>query len=290
MHFLATDACAQAGSGPASPPETIADRCPVSDRPSLTYSSYLALEELLAAQRPRSAEHDELLFIVIHQVYELWFKQMLHEGAHLQQRLEDGDTPGGLHTLQRILTILKTIVAQIDVLETMTPRQFVAFRDRLDAASGFQSAQFRELEALMGRRDPRVLRHYEPDSAEQRRIAAAMARPSLFDSFITYLARRGYDVPADVLERDVTQPVEPSDDVQAVVLAAYRDDGQAAQVCERMVDLDEGLMEWRYRHVQMVHRTIGDKQGTGGSPGARYLATTLLQPAFPDLWAVRTEL
>jgi tryptophan 2,3-dioxygenase len=259
-------------------------------RPSLTYSSYLALEEILAAQRPRSAEHDELLFIVIHQVYELWFKQLLHEGAHVQRRLEDGDTPHSLHTLKRILTILKTLVAQIDVLETMTPRQFLAFRDRLAAASGFQSAQFRELEAVMGRRDPRVLHHYEPDSEEQRRLAAAMARPSLFDSFVRYLALQGYEVPPSARERDVTQPVEPSAGVQGAVLAAYRDDGQPAQVCERMIDLDEGVMEWRYRHVQMVRRTIGDKQGTGGSPGARYLATTLLQPAFPDLWAVRTEL
>src|ERR687895_48095 len=175
---------------------------------SLTYSSYLRLDEVLGAQRPRSQEHDELLFIVIHQVYELWFKQLLHEGAMLQERLEEGDTPHALHTLKRILTILKTIVAQIDVLETMTPRQFLTFRDRLEAASGFQSAQF----------------------------------------------------------------------------------GEPAQVCERMIDLDEGVMEWRYRHVQMVRRTIGDKRGTGGSPGARYLATTLLTPAFPDLWAVRTEL
>jgi tryptophan 2,3-dioxygenase len=263
---------------------------PPRERPSLTYSSYLGLEELLAAQRPRSTEHDELLFIVIHQVYELWFKQMLHEGAHLQRRLEDGDTPGGLHTLKRILTILKTIVAQIDVLETMTPREFLSFRDRLAAASGFQSAQFREIEALMGRRDLRVLRHYEPGSAEQERIAAAMARPSLFDSFLAYLAHEGHEVPAAALERDVTRPAETSAGVQAAVLAAYRRDGGAAQVCERMIDLDEGLMEWRYRHVQMVRRTIGDKSGTGGSPGAGYLASTLLQPAFPDLWAVRAEL
>jgi tryptophan 2,3-dioxygenase len=257
---------------------------------SLTYSSYLRLGELLAAQRPRSREHDELLFIVIHQVYELWFKQLLHEGAHLQGRLEDGDTPHALHTLKRILTILKTIVAQIDVLETMTPRQFTAFRDRLEAASGFQSAQFRELEALLGRRDGRVLRHYAPDSPEGGRIAAAMARPSLFDSFLRYLATQGYPLPAAALDRDVAQPVEPSEGVQAALLEAYRDDGEPAQVCERMIDLDEGVMEWRYRHVQMVRRTIGDKRGTGGSPGARYLATTLLQPAFPDLWAVRTEL
>jgi tryptophan 2,3-dioxygenase len=257
---------------------------------ALTYSSYLALEDVLAAQRPRSTEHDELLFIVIHQVYELWFKQLLHEGAQLQRRLEDGDTPHALHTLKRILTILKTIVAQIDVLETMTPRQFLSFRDRLDAASGFQSAQFRELEALLGRRDARVLEHYPPDSGERERIAAAMERPSLFDSFVRYLAAAGYDVPAASLERDVTQPLEPSRGVQEALLAAYRDDGEPAQLCERMVDLDEGVMEWRYRHVQMVRRTIGDRRGTGGSPGAKYLATTLLQPAFPDLWAVRTEL
>src|SRR3954466_4615251 len=168
-------------------------------RPSLTYSSYLALEEILAAQRPRSAEHDELLFIVIHQVYELWFKQLLHEGAHVQRRLEDGDTPHTLHTLKRILTILKTLVAQIDVLETMTPRQFLAFRDRLAAASGFQSAQFRELEELLGRRDPRALEAYAPDSAEHARIAAAMARPSLFDSFVRYLDSQGYSAAAAAL-------------------------------------------------------------------------------------------
>jgi tryptophan 2,3-dioxygenase len=257
---------------------------------SLTYSSYLALDEVLAAQRPRSEEHDELLFIVIHQVYELWFKQLLHEGTHLQRRLEDGDTPHVLHTLKRMLTILKTIVAQIDVLETMTPRQFLAFRDRLEAASGFQSAQFRELEALLGRRDPGVLRHYAPDSSERARIAAAMARPSLFDSFLRYVAAHGYAVPPGALQRDVTQPIEPSPEVQRALLAVYRDDGEPAQVCERVIDLDEGTMEWRYRHVQMVRRTIGDRRGTGGSGGASYLATTLLRPAFPDLWAVRTDL
>ena len=257
---------------------------------SLTYTSYLALDEVLGAQRPRSDEHDELLFIVIHQVYELWFKQLLHEGAQLQRRLEAGDTPHALHTLKRILTILKTIVAQIDVLETMTPRQFTAFRDRLAAASGFQSAQFRELEALLGRRDESVLRHYAPAAAERERIAAAMARPSLFDSFLRYLAGHGYPVPAAALERDVAQPLEPSADVQRALLATYRDDGEPAQVCERMIDVDEGVMEWRYRHVQMVRRTIGDRRGTGGSPGVEYLATTLLRPAFPDLWAVRTEL
>jgi tryptophan 2,3-dioxygenase len=258
--------------------------------PALTYSSYLALDEVLGAQRPRSDEHDELLFIVIHQVYELWFKQMLHEAAHLQRRLEVGDTPHVLHTLRRLLTILKVAVAQIDVLETMTPRQFLGFRDRLDAASGFQSTQFREFEAVLGRRDRRVLDHHPPDSRGRARIAAALGRPSLYDSFLRYLTTQGYDVPAAALGRDVGRPGEPSAEVQAVLLAVYRDDGEPTQVAERLVDLDEGMQEWRYRHVKMVERTIGTKAGTGGSPGAAYLRSTLSTPVFPDLWAIRSAL
>ena len=257
---------------------------------ALTYASYLALDEVLAAQRPKTDEHDELLFIVIHQVYELWFKQLLHELGHLQRRLEAGEGSRALATVRRVLTILKTVVAQIDVLETMTPGQFATFRTRLDAASGFQSAQFRELEAVLGRRDDRALVAYEPDSPAHARIAAAMARPSLFDSFARYLATQDLAVPAAVLERDVTRPAEPSEALQEAVLAAYARDGEAAQVTERMVDLDEGVQEWRYRHVKMVERTIGDKAGTGGSSGAAYLRTTLFQPMFPDLWAVRSRL
>jgi tryptophan 2,3-dioxygenase len=243
--------------------------------PALTYASYLALDEILGAQRPRSDEHDEMLFIVIHQVYELWFKQLLHELAALQRRLTDGHTTHALHTLRRTLTILKVAVAQIDVLETMTPRQFTSFRTRLDAASGFQSAQFRELEAVLGRRDQSVFRHYPEGSAERARIEAAMSRPSLFDTFLTYLASAGFPV---------------ADGVRAALLAVYAEDGGAAQVAERLVDLDEGLQEWRYRHVKMVERTIGDKAGTGGSSGAAYLRTTVGRPAFPELWAVRGEL
>jgi tryptophan 2,3-dioxygenase len=258
--------------------------------PALTYTSYLALDDILGAQRPRSDEHDEMLFIVVHQVYELWFKQLLHELAHLQRRLEDGDTPHALHTLRRVLAILKVAVAQIDVLETMTPRQFLGFRSRLDASSGFQSAQFRELEAVLGRRDPRVFEHYPAGDAGRGRIAAAMARPSLFDSFLRYLARQDYAVPADALARDVAEPWQPSGAVQRVLLDVYRDDGEPAQVAERLVDIDEGVQEWRYRHVKMVERTIGTKSGTGGSPGAAYLRTTLSTPVFPDLWAIRSEL
>jgi tryptophan 2,3-dioxygenase len=263
----------------------------VDDRsPALTYASYLALDEVLAAQRPRSDEHDELLFIVIHQIYELWFKQLLHELRHLQARLEAGEGPRALATVKRVLTILKSVVAQIDVLETMTPSQFASFRTRLDAASGFQSAQFRELEAVLGRREAGALDAYAPDSPEHARIARAMGERSVFDSFLRYLAAQGFEVPAADLDRDVTKPLGTSPGVQGAVLDAYRRDGEAAQVAERLVDLDEGVQEWRYRHVKMVERTIGDKVGTGGSSGAAYLRTTLFQPMFPDLWSVRSRL
>jgi tryptophan 2,3-dioxygenase len=258
--------------------------------PALTYASYLALDEVLAAQRPRSDEHDELLFIVVHQVYELWFKQMIHELVHAQDLLEHDHTARAVHTLRRVLTILKVVVAQVDVLETMTPREFTGFRGRLDAASGFQSAQFRELEAVLGARDRQALAPYRDGSAERQRIEAAMSRRSLYDSFLIYLANHGYPVHEAALARDVRAPVERLSELDDVLLAVYADDAGPAQVCERLVDLDEGFQEWRYRHVKMVERTIGDKAGTGGSSGAAYLRSTLFQPVFPDLWAVRGRL
>ena len=256
---------------------------------ALTYTSYLALDEVLGAQRPRSDEHDELLFIVVHQVYELWFKQMLHEAAHLQRRLEAGDTAHALHTLQRLLAILKVAVAQVDVLETMTPRQFLGFRDRLDAASGFQSAQFRELEAVLGRRDATVVDGH-PSGEARRRLAAALSRRPVFASYLRYLAGQGYDLPNAALDHDVRTERAPDPAVQEVLLSVYRDDGGAAMVAERLVDLDEGVQEWRYRHVKMVERTIGSRTGTGGSAGTAYLRSTLFAPVFPDLWAIRGAL
>jgi tryptophan 2,3-dioxygenase len=257
---------------------------------ALTYTSYLALDEVLSAQRPRSDEHDEMLFIVIHQVYELWFKQLLHELDHLQHMLEKVDTAHSVRTLRRALTILKVVVAQIDVLETMTPRQFAGFRARLDAASGFQSGQFRELEAVLGRRDEQMLRPYAKDSQAHERITAAMSRRTVFDSFLHYLAGSGYDVPVRHLNRDLRLPWEPAEDVQQVLLQVYGDDAGPSTVADLLVDLDEGMQEWRYRHVKMVERTIGAKSGTGGSAGAAYLRSTLFHAMFPDLWAVRSAL
>ena len=251
---------------------------PDQQEPKLTYSSYLRLDDLLSAQQPRSAEHDEMLFIVIHQVYELWFKQLLHEFTRLQDYLESGDTTHSMRTLRRTLAILKIVVAQLDVLETMTPTQFRKFRDALGTSSGFESTQFRELEAVLGRRDfPKWAPH-----------PAAAARPSVFDSFVRYLAVQGYDLPPELLNRDISSPIEASEAMQQVLKKVYDDDSGAAVVAELLVDLDEGMQEWRYRHVKMVERTIGGMQGTGGSTGAKYLSSTVGKPTFPDLWAMRS--
>ncbi|MGN6608011.1 MAG: tryptophan 2,3-dioxygenase [Jatrophihabitans sp.] len=244
----------------------------------LTYRRYLCLDELLACQRPRTDEHDEVLFVVIHQVYELWFKQILHEAARLQDELEHERPAGALHTARRIAKILKTVVGQLDVLETMTPRQFAAFRPALGTSSGFQSDQFRELEAVLGRRD---IAH--PDE----RTAPAMRRRSVFNSLLIFLDATGHAIPPTVLTRNPALPWPGDAEVQAVLRAVYAEEGTAAEVCEALVDIDEGLQEWRYRHVKMVERIIGAVPGTGGSAGSEYLRSTLFRPIFPDLWAVR---
>ena len=259
---------------------------------ALTYSSYLKIDELLSLQQPLSdgPEHDETLFIVIHQVYELWFKQMLHEVGYLKGLLEKGDVPRALHTMKRILTILKVVVAQIDILETMTPLEFLSFRERLESGSGFQSFQFREFEFVLGWKNVTALGRYPEGSEHRRRLERRLAEPTLWDSFLRFLARQGHPIPAEALSRDVTKSIEPIESLRPVLVSIYRSDPMANVLCERMVDLDEGVQEWRYRHVKMVQRTIGTKRGTGGSEGAAYLMTTLNKAMFPDLWTIRTEL
>ncbi len=259
---------------------------------AVTYSSYLKLDQLLSLQQPLSdgPEHDETLFIVIHQVYELWFKELLHELDYLKELLGRRDAPRALHTLKRILTILKVAVAQIDILETMTPLEFLTFRERLESGSGFQSFQFRELEFVLGWKQASALERYPAGSDPLRRLERRLREPTLWDAFLSFLARSGFAVPSELLSRDVTKPVEPSSALQAVLIGVYRSDPMVSTICERLVDLDEGFQEWRYRHVKMVQRTIGTKPGTGGSEGAAYLMTTLNRPMFPDLWAIRTDL
>ena len=253
-----------------------------------TYSDYLKLDSLLALQEPE-ADHDEMLFIIIHQTYELWFKEILHELDYLRTLLASDDLPRAGHAMKRVLTILKVLVAQVDILETMTPLEFLSFRARLEAGSGFQSAQFRELEFVLGQKRASALGQCPPGTVERSRLERRYQAPSLWDWFVGYLARRGYAVAADVLNRDVTQPPAPSEPMQRTLIGLYRTDPALAEFCERLVDLDEGVQEWRYRHIKMVERTIGTKPGTGGSAGVEYLRTTLLRPVFPDLWAIRTE-
>lgn len=262
------------------------------DNKPLTYTRYLRLDELLAQQQLRSQgpEHDEMLFIIVHQVYELWFKQVLHETRRLRDTLQAGDSAGSLAALKRILTILKTLVAQVDVVETMTPMSFNSFRARLEAASGFQSLQFRELEFLLGHKRPALVAQYPADSAAHRTLTQVLDEPTVFDALLRYLHRGGYAVPEVALTRAVREPLQASASVQYVLLAVYKKNDFAAQLCERLVDLDEGLQEWRYRHVKMVERTIGMKMGTGGSAGVNYLRDTLFKPLFPDLWEIRSRL
>jgi tryptophan 2,3-dioxygenase len=257
-----------------------------------SYAEYLKIDELLTLQRPLSEgpEHDEMLFIVIHQVYELWFKEILHELDHLEQMLARNDGARARHTLRRILTILKVMVAQLDILETMTPLEFLSFRDRLESGSGFQSYQFRELEFALGWKDAKALDRYPAGSEIRRKLERRLKSGSLWDSFLHHLAANSVPVPQADLERDVTRRVESSAALREVLIGVYRHQPPLAELCERLVDLDEGLMEWRYRHVKMVQRTIGTRRGTGGSAGADYLLATLNQPLFPDLWAIRTEL
>ncbi len=255
-----------------------------------TYWEYLKVEELLSLQQPMGKDHDEMLFIIIHQSYELWFKEMLHEIDYLSVLLgRDDDLPRAFHTFKRILTTLKMLVAKIDILETMTPLEFMAFRERLESGSGFQSAQFRELEFVLGHKRIGMANNHPEGSPARARLTRRYEAPTLWDAFTRFLNDWGYVVPAEVLNRDVTRPIEPSDEMQKVLIDVYRKDSSLASLCERLVDLDEGLQEWRYRHVKMVERTIGTKHGTGGSEGAEYLKTTLMQPLFPDLWAVRTS-
>jgi tryptophan 2,3-dioxygenase len=257
---------------------------------AITYNSYLKIDELLALQHPLSdePEHDELLFITIHQVYELWFKQVLHELHAVRARLEKDDLVGVHAGLKRTLTILKTLVSQVDILETMTPLSFNSFRARLETASGFQSTQFRVIEFLLGHRS--VERLAKLPASSQAKLKPMLTEDTLYDAFLGLLSRSGFKISADILNRERSQAYLGNEAVQEQLILLYRNHPGLRDLCERLVDLDEGLQEWRYRHVKMVERTIGAKMGTGSSQGAAYLAKTLFQAIFPDLWAIRSRL
>ena len=259
--------------------------------PELTYASYLQLGALLDLQEPRStpAEHDEMLFIVIHQVYELWFKEMLHEVDKVNRDFTAGDLYGAIHTFKRLRTIMKTLVQQLDILETMTPMSFSAFRDRLDTASGFQSYQFREFEFVMGLKRPKMLK-FAAGPVAQAALTRRLNQRSVIDHFYDFLAHQGVAIPAGLRESPPAAGNRPDETIQRSLLSLYQSRPELAILFESMTDLDEGFQEWKYRHVKLVERTIGNKRGTGGSLGVEFLKQSLFQPLFPDLWAIRHEL
>ena len=246
----------------------------------ITYADYLSLDMLLAAQHPTSGLHDEMLFIVIHQTKELWLKQMLHEVALAISLVRTDRFAEAYKALARVSRIQSVMTLSWDVLATLTPVDYSAFRHVLGTSSGFQSAQFRELEFRLGLKDARFLDHHEGGDARRIRLEAALAEPSLWDEAIAALARAGFDTHDEAA-------------IAAAWLAVYRDSEtwfDLYQLAEKLVDIDDALAAWRHKHLLSVSRIIGGKPGTGGSAGASYLASTLAKRAFPALWDLRTEL
>lgn len=248
----------------------------------LSYGSYLKVEELLGLQHPlsRPEHHDELLFIIIHQVYELWFKQLLHELRAVVEALDRDELLRIAKYFRRIHTIQRLLEQQVDVLETMTPQEFNAFRDNLNPASGFQSTQFRELEFLSGVRRTETLQYIETSARNRAQLERRLAEPSLYDAVKALLSRRGF----------ATQTHDALIDTYKTIYANPQANYDLYLLLEDLIEYDERFLLWRGRHIRMVERMIGAKKGTGGSLGAAYLATTLEHRFFPELWEVRTHL
>jgi tryptophan 2,3-dioxygenase len=259
---------------------------------SLTYASYLHLDQLLSLQEPRSSppEHDEMLFIVSHQAYELWFKLQLHELEKIRDDFRANHLYGAIATFKRVRTIMKVMVEQIDILETLTPMSFNSFRDRLETASGFQSSQFREFEFLLGYKRADMLRFQQPGTPAYDRLVRRLHEPSVVDAFYDFLEPHGVTIPAALRQRDPTLPTAPNEVVEEGILRLYKTQPDLEILFELMTDFDEGFQEWRYRHIKLVERSIGSKKGTGGSLGVEFLKKSLFHPIFPDLWAIRHKL
>jgi len=258
-----------------------------------TYASYLGLDRLLTAQHPTSDRHDELLFIVIHQTKELWLKEIIHEVRLAKRLIRSQEVEPAYKALARVSRIQTIMTLSWDVLATMTPADYLSFRGGLGTSSGFQSWQFRTLEYMLGLKDASFLAFQDEGTEALETLKAALEAPSLYDDAIQRLAAHDLYVPTDVLQRDVTQPYEPSVAVEDAWLAVYRDTKrywELYQLAEKLVDLDDALLTWRHKHVLTVERIIGGKRGTGGSDGAGYLQRTLQRRCFPELWSLRTRL
>jgi tryptophan 2,3-dioxygenase len=259
----------------------------------LSYGGYLDLGHLLDAQHPRSDHHDEMLFIIQHQVTELWLKLLIHELRSALALLARDDVRPALKRLARIKHILRQMFEQWAVLETLTPIEYAQFRGHLGPASGFQSLQYRTVEFLLGNRTPGMLAVFDHDPAGQATLAAVLAAPSLYDEFLRSLARAGHAVPTEVVERDWSVPYVSHPGVVEVlrlVYAAPEEHWQVYETAEELVDLEETFQLWRFRHMKTVERIIGFKRGTGGSSGVRFLQQALELTFFPELLSVRTEI
>ena len=261
----------------------------------LTYDKYLKVDELLTLQKEMSnpVHHDEMLFIIIHQTYELWFKQILHELKGIVTNLRKSDLFPVLKSLDRISTIQKILIQQVDIIETLSPVEFAGFRDHLNPASGFQSHQFRLVEYFCGLKNDEYLKYHKHVPHVYSTLEKQLETPSLYDEVLSFLSREGFEIPKTVLERDVKKQYESNPDVLEVIKKVYfntETHKDLYYLFEKLIEIDENFQLWRFRHVKMVERTIGLKMGTGGSAGAKYLKTTLPKCFFPELWDVRSEI
>jgi tryptophan 2,3-dioxygenase len=260
---------------------------------SLSYSQYLRLDRLLDAQKPLSGEHDEMLFIIVHQVSELWMRLLLHELQGVIECVRRDQLGPSFKMLDRVGRVQAQLLAVWEVLSTMTPADYSSFRNLLGRSSGFQSIQYRQLEFMLGNKHPEVIEVHRHNEADYQLLQRALAAPSLYDEVLRLLSQRGYGVPAAALARDFTQPYVPSTQVTAAWLAVYHNAGKdwdLYELAERLVDLDHRFQVWRFQHMKTVERIIGYKPGTGGTAGVSYLAKALQLRLFPELWEVRTSM
>ncbi len=260
---------------------------------SLSYAQYLHLDKLLSAQHPLSYQHDEMLFIVIHQVSELWMKLCLHELNATVDCVRRDDLGPTFKMLARVSTIQQQLLQSWDVLATITPSDYSAFRNTLGRSSGFQSAQYRMLEFIIGNKNADTIEVFRYDPATYELLQRALGAPSLYDEVLRLLSRRGLDVPASAIDRDFTQPYQASKKVAAAWLSVYHNsvkEWDLYDLAERLVDLDYKFQLWRFTHVKTVERIIGYKRGTGGTGGVSYLTKALDLKFFPELWTIRTSM
>ncbi|MDJ0686404.1 MAG: tryptophan 2,3-dioxygenase [Alphaproteobacteria bacterium] len=259
----------------------------------MSYGAYLRLDALLAAQSPVSDSHDEMLFIIIHQATELWMKLVIHEIRAAQAALDADEFGQVSKMLSRVARIQTQLIQSWSVLSTMTPAEYLTFRDRLGRSSGFQSHQYREIEFLLGNKRAAMVKPFEHDPPRHAHLKATLEGPSLYDSAIASLARNGLEIADTVLSRDRTRPYTSQDSVAAAWTAVYRDTEKywrLYELAEKLVDLEDSFQQWRFRHLETVKRIIGHRRGTGGTAGVSYLQHALSHVFFPELWEIRADL